>query len=118
MSEAENGAAPKAARIVSTKEREKVVPLEYPIEFDGKTWEAVTVRRVTGRQIEEYMDAIARKERVPPPMIECPLEVYDAMDDDDRLAVDEAVIPFLPRRLRAAAEAVQSLQAGEGTSGS
>lgn len=105
-----------AARIVSSAPREKAVPLEYTVEFDGKTYTEVTLRRATGKQIEDYMDALGRGERAMPPMMDFPMEVYDAMDDDDRFAVDEAVVPFLPRRLRVAAE--PDLHAGEPTSGS
>jgi hypothetical protein len=94
----------KTARIAGGAPREKSVPLEWPVEFDGKTWTAVTIRRVTGKEVEDYMEALGRDERPIPPMFGCPLEVYEAMDDDDRFALDEAVIPFLPRRLRVAAE--------------
>lgn len=96
--------APAAARIVGGAPRETVVPLEYPVEFDEKTWSEVRISRVTGRQVEEYIEALSRGERPMPPMFDCPIEVYDAMDDDDRFALDQAVVPFLPRRLRVAAE--------------
>lgn len=94
----------KAARVISTAEREKMVPLEFPVEFEDKTWTEVKIRRVSGKEVEQYMDALGRGERPIPPMFDFPLEVYEAMDDDDRFAIDEAVIPFLPRRLKAAAE--------------
>ncbi|RWC91642.1 MAG: hypothetical protein EOS72_03015 [Mesorhizobium sp.] len=106
----------KIARVVSTAPREKIVDLEFPVEFDGVIYTMVKVRRVTGKEVEDYMEALGRDERPMPPMIECPREVYDAMDDDDRFALDEAVLPFLPRRLKAAAE--QSLPAAGLTSGS
>ncbi len=99
----EENTGPRAARIASEAPREKLVPLEYPVEFDDKTWTEVRIRRVTGKQVEEYMDALGRNERPMPPMFDFPIEVYDAMDDDDRFAIDEAVVPFLPRRLRVAA---------------
>ena len=95
--------APRVARVGGAA-RELVVPLEYPVEFDGNTYTEVTLRRVTGKQIEDYMEALGRGERPIPPMFDCPIEVYDAMDDDDRFELDKAVVPFLPRRLRAAAE--------------
>ncbi|TIS37495.1 hypothetical protein [Mesorhizobium sp.] len=96
--------APKTARVVSSAPREKMVPLEFEVEFDGKTWTEVRIRRVSGKEVEDYMEALGRGERPMPPMFDFPLEIYEAMDDDDRLAIDEAVIPFLPRRLKAAAE--------------
>ncbi|TIR24036.1 MAG: phage tail assembly protein [Mesorhizobium sp.] len=106
----------KIARVVGDAPREKIVPLEFPLEFDGRMWTEVKVRRVTGKEVEDYMEALGRGERPMPPMFECPREVYDAMDDDDRFAIDEAVVPFLPRRLKAAAE--QNPPAAGLTSGS
>lgn len=94
----------KVARVIGAAEREKMVPLEFPVEFEDKTWTEVKIRRVSGKEVEQYMDALGRGERPIPPMFDFPLEVYEAMDDDDRYAIDEAVIPFLPRRLKAAAE--------------
>ncbi|ESW92914.1 hypothetical protein NKL07_21770 [Mesorhizobium sp. C280B] len=94
----------KVARVIGAAEREKMVPLEFPVEFEDKTWTEVKIRRVSGKEVEQYMDALGRGERPIPPMFDFPLEVYEAMDDDDRFAIDEAVIPFLPRRLKAAAE--------------
>ena len=103
MAEEEQAEA-KTARVVGGAPREKMVTLEYPVEFDGKTWTEVRIRRVTGKEVEEYMEALGRNERPMPPMFDFPMEVYDAMDDDDRFAIDEAVAPFFPRRVRAAAE--------------
>lgn len=113
---AEEKTEQKIARIIGGAPREKIVPLEYPVEFDGKEWTEVRIHRVSGKQVEDYMEALGRNERPMPPMFDCPMEVYDAMDDDDRFALDEAVVPFLPRRLRAAAE--QNPPAAGLTSGS
>jgi len=110
----------KPAAFVSAVGREKIVPLEFPVEFDGKTWSEVRIRRVTGKEVETYLDGLVRGERPMPPMFDCPHEVYDAMDDDDRLALDEAVVPFLPRRLKAAAAQAGTPfpETGDTTSGS
>ncbi|MDI6025618.1 hypothetical protein QBK99_05295 [Corticibacterium sp. UT-5YL-CI-8] len=104
------------ARIVSDLPREKMIPLEYPLEFDGQIISEVRVRRVSGKEVQDYMEAIGRDESPVPPMFDLPMEVYDAMDDDDRLSLDEASLPFLPRRLRQAA--ARSLVGGEAMSGS
>ena len=37
-------------------------------------------------------------------MIDCPPEVYEALDDDDLRKVEEEMLPFLPRRLKALVE--------------
>lgn len=101
---AEEKNEPKLARVVGAVPREKLVPLEFPVEFDGTTWTEIKVRRVSGKEVDDYMEALGSGARPMPPMFVCPREIYDAMDDDDRFALDEAVVPFLPRRLKAAAE--------------
>lgn len=102
----------KEARIVSPKERSASVPLEWPIDFDGKTWDSVTIRRITGRELEAYVEAIAALPEdalsLKSPMIDCPPEVYDALDADDRARLEAALLPFLPRSLRAAAELIRT----------
>lgn len=86
------------ATIVSATPRSIQVPLKYPVEFDGKVWDEVMVRRVSGKEVETFVAATINGEAVVPPMIECPLEVFEAMDDDDRLVLEEAAVPFSPRR--------------------
>lgn len=103
------------ARIVSDLPREKMIPLQYPLEFDGQLISEVRVRRVSGKEVQDYMDAIGRDESPVPPMFDCPMEVYDAMDDDDRMTLDKEAVPFLPRRLKAIA--AQALASGEDMSG-
>lgn len=91
------------ARIVSTKPRSTTVALDHPVEFDGKLYESVTIRRVTGKQVDDFIRASAALKEGEPqpqlPVLDFPREVYDEMDDDDRLRVEEALLPFLPRRL-------------------
>lgn len=92
--------APPVARIVSTDVREKIVPLAWPVEFDGKIWTEIKVRRVTGKEVAAYFDKMREGDAESvAPMIDCPQEVWDAMDDDDQVTVDEAARPFWPRRL-------------------
>lgn len=105
------------ARIVSTRERERKIPLEFEVEYDGKIYTEITLRRATGKEMEDYMEVLASsKGSVLPPMIDCPMAVYEAMDDDDRYAIDQAMRDFMPRRLRATAESVLAPQSGEATS--
>lgn len=91
------------ARIVTKLPREKEVTLTYPVEFDGRLYETIRIRRITGGQVADYMDRLQQGERIMPPVVECPVEVYEAMDADDQDMVDEAAMDFLPRRLKAAA---------------
>lgn len=91
-----------APKFVGDRAREKVIPLEWPLEYDGKLYEAVTVRRCTGTEIAEYVVALAGGQSPLFPGLDCPLEVYEALDADDLESVDEVVRDFLPRRFRAA----------------
>ncbi|PZP57698.1 MAG: hypothetical protein DI604_34410, partial [Delftia acidovorans] len=104
MTEAANE-TPGVAKIVTPKERHIDVPLEWPIEFNGQIYESVRIRRVTGREVEAFIrgaTAVGPNDPAPvPPMLDCPAEVYEALDDDDRMTVEEQMLPFLPRRLAA-----------------
>jgi hypothetical protein len=104
MTEQKEAAGEKpAAKIVSSKARSTTVELDWPVEFDGKVWNEITIRRVTGREVEVFIEAITEKadgeSRTKFPGIECPQEGYDALDDDDRLRLEDELRPFLPRRL-------------------
>lgn len=109
---------PPMAKIVSTKEMERLVPLEWPIAFEGKLFDQVRVRRITGHQLQAYIEALGSSESKspPPPTIDCPQEVWDVMDADDMDAVGTASMDFMPRRMKAAAD--QTPSSGDGTSGS
>jgi hypothetical protein len=109
MTEQKEAAGEKpAAKIVATKARSKTVQLEWPIEFDGKIWSEITLRRVTGREVEQFITDLAGLEeggRKPViPVIDCPVEVYEALDDDDVYMLERETLPFLPRRLTEAGE--------------
>lgn len=121
MSDAEQNSVEQPAEIPALRytaptEREKMVPLEHPFELNGTHWTQIRVRRVTGKQVSDYMDRMRAGDRdAMPPMVDCPQEVWDALDDDDQMLVDEAARPFTPRRLKAAVELIQQL--GEESSG-
>lgn len=94
------------AKIKTDLPRDKLVPLDWPVEFDGKTYAEIRIRRLTGQEVQDFIDLLQRcgGSNPQPPMIDCPLEVYRAMDDDDRYRVEEASVDFFPRRLRDMAE--------------
>jgi hypothetical protein len=101
------------ARIVSDKVREKLVPLEYPVEFDGQTYDVIKVRRVSGQQMAAFLDKVrSGADFVLAPMVDCPVEVWDALDADDQAAVDEAAREFLPRRLIDLQKVAATIDAG------
>lgn len=92
------------AKIVRGNEREKTIPLEWEIEFEGRVYDSITIRRCTGFEISEYVLSMAEGNAPMFPGLDCPIAVYEALDADDFEKVDEVVRDFLPRRFRQAAE--------------
>jgi hypothetical protein len=76
------------------------VPLEYPVEYDGKVWAEITVRRASAGEVEAFVSAVHRGENPTLPMTDAPAEVLDALDADDFETVNKAISDFLPRALR------------------
>lgn len=82
-------------------DRYEAVPLEYPVDYDGKVWTEITVRRMAADEVAAYIDAILKDpEEARLPMFDAPPEVMDALDPDDQDEIAEVVERFLPRRLR------------------
>jgi hypothetical protein len=90
-----------APKFAGGKSRSKTIVLDWPVEFAGKTYEQITVRRMTGAEVSAWANSAGSESL---PMFDCPQEVVDALDADDAEAVSKAVIDFLPRRMRAASE--------------
>jgi hypothetical protein len=89
------------ARIVSDKVRERMVPLEFPVEFDGVTYDAIRIRRVSGKQMAEFFAKVRESDgNVVPPVVDCPPEVWFALDADDQFTIDQAAAEFMPKRLK------------------
>lgn len=104
MSEAEAApAAPPVARIVAVRPRSKVVELDWPIEYDGKTYAQVTVSRMSAQQVSEFITAAKETGNSHLPMFDVPHAVIDALDPDDAETVEGVVQSFLPRAFKTAA---------------
>jgi hypothetical protein len=98
------------AKVFYSGEYEKLVPLEWPIEFDGKVYNEIRVHRVSGKEVRDYLEALRTSEaNILPPMIDCPIEVWNALDADDHDAVDQAALEFTPKRLKAIFNAAAAL---------
>lgn len=111
----EEPGAPPIARIINPQGRSKSVPLQFPVEFDGKVWDAIEVRRCTGTEIRAYFDKMGEGGQFSlPPVVQCPMEVWAALDADDQFTVDETAQAFMPRRLKAAVKFLS--ETGENTS--
>ncbi len=88
-------------RIVGGPSRSQKVKLIYPVEYDGKIWTEIEVRRITTAELAAFIEA--SEDRVPPNVC-APKEVVDALDAEDGFAVEEATARFFPRRLPATME--------------
>lgn len=111
--ESEPAAEPAPApepRYTSDALRSKFITLEWPVEFDGKVYHQIRVHRVTGKEMRDFMEKLRTSDgAVMPPMIDCPLDVWEGMDADDQLAIDEAAAEFMPRRLMLLQQAAAKL---------
>ena len=117
----------KVAKIISDRPRHKDIDLEWPIEFDGKTYSAIRLLRLTAGDVAKWSEELSEKIKTDPdasvrlPLFrdvdgnEIPQEVFDAMDTDDRDKVDEEALSFLPRRFRAVTGANTTPTNGEAT---
>lgn len=96
------------ARIVSGPARVQEIELGWPVEHEGKLWTAIPIRRLTARQVADYIEAVRANPKDAPdlPMVDAPQAVIDALDDDDAFAVEEATKAFLPHRFRGAPASV------------
>ena len=100
------------ARIVSDRPRGATITLEWPIEYYGRVYATITVARLTAGEVARFQEEIVQlldsgaDAKVRLPLFRdargelIPDAVMDALDDDDRLALDEAAENFLPRRFR------------------
>lgn len=99
-------------RLLDDGRRSRVVPLEWPIEIDGRVVDAVTVRRLNTKDVADFVAAVQsspsggdmRLFRFP---MFFDIEgnklsdaVIDALDDDDTATLTEVASDFLPRRFR------------------
>lgn len=84
----------------------RTVPLAFPVTVDGELLTAITLRRVTGKQVTDLLmqddeqHSLNRRARglvagVHP-------DVLDGLESEDLLNVLEAARPFLPRALQGA----------------
>jgi len=106
-SEVASKPTPAPARLVERpgKERESVLELEYPVDYDGTVYETLTLKRLRGSDFSALANMKGDEEEVALAvlMTGAPREVIKALDGDDFVELQEAVQAFLPRKLRMAA---------------
>jgi hypothetical protein len=88
------------------QDRSLTIDLMFPLKYDGKVYEKITVTRPTIRQWRKYManvsDAIQKggseaADSVDPPYLDIPAIVYESLDYIDGSRVDAAVDGFFGR---------------------
>ena len=115
------------AQFLSDRPRSKTIGLLWPISFNGRNYQAITMIRLTASDVARFQDELEALLRDNPdaalrfPIFRdetgapVPAEVLDALDDDDRFELDRAAADFLPRRFRGIAEPSSGPDAGGNT---
>lgn len=92
--------APPPPTFLSKRNRFKTIKLEWPLEYDGKVYREVTIRRMTTEEVAAFVTAAAEGGDPMLPMFDAPMAVIDNLDPDDAETVNNTVNDFLPRSLR------------------
>jgi hypothetical protein len=119
-----------APRFVGGRPRSMEVRLDFPIEFRGRLYEAITLRRPSAAEVGAWFERLAEVTAADPsaalhfPIFvdetgdPIPREVLDFLDGEDDERVMELSTDFLPprfRRMQEAASAASTLPAGADT---
>ncbi|PWE55438.1 hypothetical protein DEM27_15390 [Metarhizobium album] len=92
--------APVAAYIENPAAREKLVSLQWPVRFGETLVTEIRVRRITGKEVQDFFARLKDGGSLMPPTVDCPIEVWDALDADDQAEVDREAADFFPRALK------------------
>lgn len=104
------------ATIVGGPARAETIPLVWPVEYRGKVWTEIVVKRVTSADIKAWTDTPAEARETAAPWIDAPLAVVEALDADDEDRVNDAAVRFIPARFRDAPDSGPTGATGEPTS--
>lgn len=105
-----------AARIVGGPDRVETIPLTYPIEFNGRTWTEITLKRLTALDLKAHFNTPADQRVNDTPWFDAPREVLAALDLDDEDRVMERADRFIPARFRVAPASGQGSPDGDSSS--
>ncbi len=105
-----------AVRWLTDKKLVESYALEYPFALEGLEIRTVTVKRMSAREVERFIetmrgDTSGRPVRWPMYLVDgvpLPDAAWDVMDDDDRFALGEIGADFLPARFRVPTDAPRS----------
>jgi Phage tail assembly chaperone proteins, E, or 41 or 14 len=106
---------------IEAAKRFRKIPLDWPVTAGGKEYHEISLCRLTAAEVASFQDTLQGlpdDAKIKWPVYRdadgsaLPEGLLDALDDDDLLRIDEAVIDFLPRRFRAAPVAATALANG------
>ncbi len=86
--------------------RIRAVPLDWPVDYDGRTYAEIHIKRLSAAEVAAFVDGLKDGEKFRWPIFvdadgaAVPPAVLDHLDDDDSLRLDEVARDFLPRRFR------------------
>lgn len=82
----------------------RVHTLRFPVEYDGKVYEKITVTPPTTKAYVEYMTALTEGRECDLNMVDTPTIVMEHLHPDDTEEVNKLIHDFLPRDFKAALE--------------
>lgn len=94
---------PPKLRSKSGKERERVIPLEFEVEYDGIVYDTITVRRSRGSDFRIFASLNEDKDGelvIAALLTGVPKEVIAALDGDDFMELQAAIRDFVPRKMQ------------------
>ena len=97
------------------------MPLEWPIDYDGRVYTEVHLVRLTAKDVADWIERLDADGAGKFPIFRdaagalIPDAVLDGLDADDREEVDKAAMDFLPRRFRGATASASAPADGEAT---
>ncbi|MBU2326850.1 MAG: phage tail assembly protein [Alphaproteobacteria bacterium] len=90
-------------------EGSKSVPLTVAIEFEGRTYTAINLRKLKGRDFLKLQQLGENEDMGLLALIsDAPAEVLAELDADDFMTLSEEAKSFLPRRLQTAIEQISA----------
>ena len=107
--------SPPKIEFVNADKRSITVDLDWPILVDGEEISQVSIKRASAKDVQHFIErSIIGGEPMVPPFIDCSIDVWDAMDDDDQQKLDKASMPFIPRRLQTLRDRIDGQASNDG----
>ncbi len=92
------------------RSRSKSYELEWPLDIGGVELTHIEVRRLTGEEVADLQERLSQgggtNEALIAEFADQPVEVINALDQDDIEELGDMVYDFLPRRMREGMEAL------------